>query len=103
MSRPVRRAKVTLEARRVMTTTATFAMGCFWSPDARFGSTPGVVRTRVGYTGGELPDPTYAKLGDHTETIQLDYDPARISYEELLQIFWTGHNPVKRVWGRQYM
>jgi len=85
------------------TKTATFAMGCFWSPDARFGSIPGVLRTRVGYTGGQLPDPSYSKLGDHTETVQLDYDPARLSYEELLQVFWTGHNPAKPVWGPQYM
>ncbi len=83
--------------------TATFAMGCFWSPEARFGGTPFVLATRVGYTGGRQPSPTYRKLGDHTECVQLDYDPERLSYEQLLQIFWTGHNPAKPVWGRQYM
>lgn len=84
-------------------TSATFAMGCFWSPDARFGSTPGVLRTRVGYTGGRLADPTYKKLGDHTESVQVDFDPRRVSYRQLLNIFWTGHNPAKPVWGPQYM
>jgi methionine-S-sulfoxide reductase len=85
------------------TMSATFAMGCFWSPDARFGSTPGVLRTRVGYTGGTQPDPTYKKLGDHTESVQVDFDAQRISYVQLLNIFWTGHNPMKPVWGPQYM
>jgi methionine-S-sulfoxide reductase len=83
--------------------TATFAMGCFWSPDARFGSTPGVLRTQVGYTGGRFPDPTYKHLGDHTESVQIEYDPQRISYPQLLTIFWHGHNPLKPVWGPQYM
>lgn len=85
------------------TASATFAMGCFWSPDARFGSMPGVLRTRVGYTGGTTPDPTYDKIGDHTESVQVDFDPQRISYVQLLNVFWTGHNPVKAVWGAQYM
>lgn len=82
---------------------ATFAMGCFWAPDGRFGSTPGVVRTRVGYTGGTRPDPTYKALGDHTESVQVEFDPQRISYLQLLDMFWTGHNPMKPVWGPQYM
>lgn len=83
--------------------TATFALGCFWSPEARFGCAPGVVRTRVGYAGGTLKNPTYHHLGDHTETIQLDYDPARTSYQELLKIFWASHTPSRRSWERQYM
>ena len=61
-----------------------------------------MVRTRVGYAGGTKQDPTYRDLGDHTETIQIDYDPARISYRELLDIFWTGHDPTHRSWSRQY-
>lgn len=85
------------------TTTATFAMGCFWSPDARFGSTRGVVATRVGYTGGQKSDPTYRSLGDHTESVQVDFDPRQVSYADLLHIFWVGHNPAKPVWGPQYM
>jgi len=52
-----------------------------------------VVRTRVGYAGGTQKDPTYYKLGDHTETIQIDYDPTQVTYEELLAIFWDRHNP----------
>ena len=55
--------------------TATFGMGCFWGPDARFGSLPGVIRTRVGYAGGTTPSPTYRQMGDHTETVEIDFDP----------------------------
>ncbi len=75
------------------TNTATFAMGCFWGPDALFGAKPGVVRTRVGYAGGKKTSPTYRDLGDHTETIQIDYDPKEIGYEELLKIFLYNHDP----------
>lgn len=62
----------------------------------------GVVRTRVGYSGGVKKDPTYRRIKDHSETIQIDYDPARISYDQLLEIFWRGHNPTRRAWSRQY-
>lgn len=85
------------------TKTATLALGCFWSPDAKFGAIPGVVRTRVGYTGGQKENPTYHDLGDHTETVEIDYDPTQISYEELLNIFWQSHNPITPSWKRQYM
>ncbi len=61
-----------------------------------------MVRTRVGYAGGTKQGPTYRDLGDHTETIQIDYDPARITYRELLDVFWTGHDPLRRAWSRQY-
>jgi len=61
-----------------------------------------VVRTRVGYAGGTTENPTYRNLGDHTETIQIEYDPARISYEELLSIFWSSHSPTAQPWSRQY-
>ena len=81
---------------------ATLALGCFWGPDGRFGSTPGVIRTRVGYAGGTLENPSYYKLGDHTETIQLDYDPAQISYEELLAIFWESDSSAHKPFSRQY-
>lgn len=73
--------------------TATLSLGCFWGPDAKFGSLEGVIRTRVGYAGGDKEDPTYHNLGDHTETIQIDYDPDKITYEELLDIFWNDHDP----------
>jgi peptide-methionine (S)-S-oxide reductase len=62
-----------------------------------------VVRTRVGYTGGARADPTYTKLGDHTESIQVDYDPEQISYEQLLEVFWEAHSPLSRPFSRQYM
>lgn len=62
-----------------------------------------MVRTRVGYAGGKKRNPTYHSLGDHTETLQIDYDPAQISYEALLEIFWNSHNPTRRSWSRQYM
>lgn len=83
--------------------TATFALGCFWGPDARFGAVPGVVRTRVGYAGGTRPRPTYRALGDHVETVQVDYDPDRIGYRELLRLFWAAHDPTRRPRKRQYL
>jgi methionine-S-sulfoxide reductase len=57
----------------------------------------------VGYAGGTKKDPTYQSLGDHTETVEVDFDPERISYGELLDIFWESHNPESRSWSRQYM
>jgi len=61
-----------------------------------------VVRTRVGYAGGKKRGPTYYDLGDHSETVEIDYDPNRVSYGELLQVFWEGHDPATRPWSRQY-
>jgi methionine-S-sulfoxide reductase len=61
-----------------------------------------VVRTRVGYAGGSTEDPTYYNLDGHTEAVQIDYDPTRISYLELLDIFWSGHDPTRPAWSRQY-
>ena len=61
------------------------------------------MRTRVGYAGGTKPSPTYRSLGDHTETIQIDYDPAQITYEDLLELFWKSHKPTTKSWSRQYM
>jgi len=84
------------------TVTATFALGCFWGPDAEFGAVDGVVRTRVGYAGGAKEDPTYHHLGDHTETFQVDYDPAEVSYEELLELAFDSHNPKRKVRKTQY-
>jgi len=57
----------------------------------------------VGYAGGEKKAPTYRSMGDHTETVQVDYDPTRISYSQLLEIFWSSHQPTRRNWSRQYM
>lgn len=78
------------------TETATFALGCFWSPDAHFGVVPGVVRTRVGYAGGSKRNPSYHDLGGHTESVQVDYDPAQTSYEKLLELFWASHTPTRQ-------
>ena len=57
----------------------------------------------MGYTGGSQPDPTYHRLGDHTESFQIDYDPTRISYETLLRYFWKDIDPTERPYKRQYM
>ncbi len=86
----------------VETETASFALGCFWGPDASFGALEGVVRTRVGYAGGTTENPTYKMIGDHTETIEIDYDPEQISYRELVEIFFDSHNPYNQAYSRQY-
>lgn len=84
--------------------TATFGMGCFWGPEARFGSLPGVIRTRVGYAGGTTPSPTYRQMGDHTETIEIDFDSAIMRYEDVLRHFWRNHYPNRDQYkGRQYL
>ena len=84
--------------------TATFGMGCFWSPEARFGSLPGVFRTRVGYAGGTTPSPTYRQMGDHTETLEIDFDPDVLRYEDVLRHFWRNHYPNRDQYkGRQYL
>jgi methionine-S-sulfoxide reductase len=62
-----------------------------------------VVRTRVGYTGGTKKNPTYYNLGDQTESIQIDFDPTKITYKELLEHFWKAHNPCSQSGVRQYM
>jgi len=74
------------------TETATFGMGCFWGPDALFGARTGIVRTRVGYAGGTTPTPTYYALGDHTEVVQIEYDPDQWTYDELLDVVWAHHD-----------
>jgi peptide-methionine (S)-S-oxide reductase len=84
------------------TETATFGLGCFWGPDARFGAIEGVVRTRVGYAGGTTPEPTYHDLGDHTEVVQVEYDPSVVSYADLLDAFWSNHDPRATPRKRQY-
>jgi peptide-methionine (S)-S-oxide reductase len=63
---------------------------------------PGIVRTRVGYCGGTLKDPTYHNLGDHTESIQVDFDPTKLTYDQILDRIWS-HNPCATSWSRQYM
>ncbi|WP_435168330.1 peptide-methionine (S)-S-oxide reductase MsrA [Paenibacillus glycanilyticus] len=73
--------------------TITLGMGCYWSPEALFGAVPGVIRTRVGFAGGTTAEPSYRSMGDHTETVELQFDAALVSYDELLELFWNNHNP----------
>ncbi len=61
-----------------------------------------MVRTRVGYAGGTTNNPTYYNIGDHSETVQMDYDPARVSYEKLLDVFWNSHDPTFQQSLQQY-
>lgn len=61
-----------------------------------------MIRTRVGYAGGTKENPTYRSLGNHAETIQIDFDPTLVSYEELLDVFWDSHSPTSRPWSQQY-
>ncbi len=78
---------------------ATFAMGCFWGPEVTFGELEGVVETSVGYMGGELDNPTYKDVcsgtTNHAEVVQVIFDATVISYEQLLQVFWTSHDPTQ--------
>ncbi|PSQ41861.1 peptide methionine sulfoxide reductase [Halobacteriales archaeon SW_7_68_16] len=84
------------------TETATVALGCFWGPDARFGAIDGVVRTRVGYAGGTDDDPTYDAIGDHTEALQVTYDPDRCSFVDLVAVAVDEHDPTGASRKRQY-
>jgi peptide-methionine (S)-S-oxide reductase len=78
--------------------TATFAGGCFWCMQPPFENLPGVVSTTVGYTGGKTKDPTYEEVSaggtGHAESVQVVYDPQKISYEKLLEIFWHNIDPL---------
>lgn len=79
--------------------TATFATGCFWGPEEYFRKLPGITSTAVGYMGGELEQPTYEDVSTgttgHAEVTQLQFDPAVISYEALLDHFWQVHDPTQ--------
>jgi peptide-methionine (S)-S-oxide reductase len=67
-----------------------------------FGVVPGIIFTKVGFSGGSKKDPTYRSLGDHTECVELEYDPQQTNYEELLKVFWNNHDPTGHL-PRQYM
>lgn len=84
------------------TETATFGLGCFWAPDASFGALDGVVRTRAGYAGGTKPDPTYHSLGDHTEVVQVAFDPDAIEYSALVERAFRQHDPRSQTRKTQY-
>jgi peptide-methionine (S)-S-oxide reductase len=79
--------------------TAVFGMGCFWGAERLFWQLPGVYTTAVGYAGGTTPNPTYQEtctgMTGHTEVVLVAYDPSRISYDELLRVFWEGHDPTQ--------
>jgi len=78
---------------------ATFGAGCFWGVEAAFRQLDGVTKTEVGYEGGTLENPTYEDVCSHTtghaEVVQVTYDPERISYEQLLEVFWAKHDPTQ--------
>lgn len=79
--------------------TAVFGLGCFWGAERMFWQAPGVISTAVGYTGGQTPNPTYQEVCSghtgHTEAVLVAYDPQKVSYPELLKIFWEGHDPTQ--------
>lgn len=79
--------------------TATFGAGCFWGVEAAFRQIPGVLKTAVGYAGGTTQNPTYHDVCSHrtghAEVVQVEFDPARVSYDQLLHVFWEEHDPTQ--------
>jgi peptide-methionine (S)-S-oxide reductase len=79
---------------------ATFGAGCFWGVEAAFRKVPGVVDAAVGYSGGHTKKPTYKDVctdrTGHAEVVQVEYDPAKVTYKQLLEVFWANHDPTQR-------
>jgi peptide-methionine (S)-S-oxide reductase len=79
--------------------TAVFGLGCFWGAERKFWQTPGVYSTAVGYAGGFTPNPTYEETCSgrtgHSEVVLVVFDPAQVSYEQLLKVFWENHDPTQ--------
>ena len=94
------RAQAAATPTAMATATATFAGGCFWCTEADFDKVPGVISTTSGYTGGTVANPTYqqvsAKTTGHAEAVQIVFDPAKVSYEQLLAKYWTSIDPTTR-------
>ena len=82
-----------------MTETATFGAGCFWGIEANFRRIPGVVDAAVGYSGGHTANPTYKDVctdeTGHAEVVQVTFDPAKVTYDQLLDAFWKMHDPTQ--------
>jgi peptide-methionine (S)-S-oxide reductase len=78
---------------------AMFGMGCFWGAERMFWETPGVISSIVGYAGGTTPNPTYEEVctggTGHTEVVRVFFDPSHVSYDDLLRVFWEGHDPTQ--------
>ena len=78
---------------------ATFAAGCFWGVEAAFRQIKGVVSTQVGYMGGKMKNPNYGDVctdeTGHAEAVEVTYEPKKVSYEKLLEVFWQNHNPTQ--------
>lgn len=78
---------------------AVFGLGCFWGAERKFWQQPGVYTTAVGYAGGSTPDPTYQQVCSgrtgHAEVVLVVFDPAKVTYDELLRIFWESHDPTQ--------
>ena len=81
------------------TQVAEFALGCFWGAEKNFWQTPGVLTTAVGYEGGYTPNPSYEEVCSgrtgHAETVRVVFDPAKVSYSDLLRVFWESHDPTQ--------